>query len=195
MKITGEYKIPASRQMVWEALNNPDILKQSIPGCESMEKTGDNEFTAKVTAKIGPVKAKFGGRVELSNIDPPNSYTISGEGSGGAAGFAKGGADVALEDDGEGTLLKYTVNANVGGKLAQIGSRLIDAAAGKMANDFFSRFIEVVAGEGALALEAEAAEAAPAPAPAGLSTGSRTVIVLIISALLFAAALFYVFVD
>lgn len=146
MEMTGEYKIPAPREAVWQALNDPDILKQCIPGCDEIEKTSDTEFAAKVTAKVGPVKAKFNGAVTLSDIDPPNGYTISGEGAGGAAGFAKGGAEVKLREDGADTLLSYSVNATVGGKLAQIGSRLIDSTAKKMANEFFGKFAEVVSG-------------------------------------------------
>lgn len=160
MEMTGEYTIAAPRQVVWDALNDPEILKQSIPGCTEMIKTADDAFEAKVSFKIGPVRAKFGGKVKLSEVDPPNGYTISGEGQGGAAGFAKGGATVRLSDDGDGTLLSYTVNAAVGGKLAQIGSRLIDATAKKMARDFFARFAEVVAGP---APEEAVAEAAPSP--------------------------------
>lgn len=148
MDMTGEYRIPASRETVWQALNDPDVLKQCIPGCEEIDKKSDTEFSAKVTAKVGPVKAKFGGDVTLSDLDPPNGYTISGQGTGGAAGFAKGGAKVDLAEDGGETVLSYTVNATVGGKLAQIGSRLIDSTAKKMANQFFSKFAEVV-GDGA----------------------------------------------
>jgi carbon monoxide dehydrogenase subunit G len=162
MDMTGEYRIPASRETVWNALNDPEVLKQCIPGCDELEKKSETEYAAKVTAKVGPVKAKFGGAVTMSDLDPPNGYTISGEGSGGAAGFAKGGAKVALKEDGGDTVLSYTVNATVGGKLAQIGSRLIDSTAKKMANDFFGKFAEIVGG-GAPA-EAAAAEAAPAPA-------------------------------
>lgn len=162
MQMTGEYRIAAPRQAVWDALNDPEILKQCIPGCEELNKTDDGGFEAKVTAKVGPVKAKFGGKVDLSDIDPPNGYTISGQGTGGAAGFAKGGAKVVLAEDGGETVLSYTVDASVGGKLAQIGSRLIDATAKKMAGDFFSTFAELV-GAGAPA-GAEAEPAAPAPA-------------------------------
>ena len=144
MDMSGEYVISAPREAVWEALNDPEILKQCIPGCESVHKTSDTEFEAKVTAKVGPVRAKFSGKVFLSDINPPNGYTISGEGSGGAAGFAKGGAKVSLSDDPEGTKLSYSVDATVGGKLAQIGSRLIDSTAKKMANDFFSTFADLV---------------------------------------------------
>jgi uncharacterized protein len=158
MDMTGEFRIPAPRQKVWEALNDPEILRRSIPGCEEVQKVSDNQFEAKVTAKVGPVKARFGGKVTLSDLDPPNGYKISGEGNGGAAGFAKGGATVRLSDDGPGTKLSYAVEAHVGGKLAQIGSRLIDATARKMAEDFFRSFSEVVGGA--------PAEAAPAAAPA-----------------------------
>lgn len=168
MQMTGEYRIPAPRQAVWDALNDPQILKQCIPGCEEMTKTDEGGFEAKVTAKVGPVRAKFGGKVELSDMDPPSGYTISGQGTGGAAGFAKGGAKVSLTENGGETVLSYTVDASVGGKLAQIGSRLIDATAKKMADDFFSKLAEIV-GEGALAGEAEAlavAKAAPAERPA-----------------------------
>lgn len=168
MDMTGEYRIPAPREAVWKALNDPDVLKQCIPGCEELEKKSDTEFAAKVTAKVGPVKAKFGGNVTMTDLDPPNGYTISGEGSGGAAGFAKGGAKVALTDDGGATVLSYTVNATVGGKLAQIGSRLIDSTAKKMANDFFGKFAEIVGGDGAAAApDAPAAPSAEAPPTAG----------------------------
>ncbi len=159
MDMKGEYRIEAPRQEVWDALNDPEILKRAIPGCEEISKTSDTEMTAKVTAKVGPVKAKFQGNVTLSDIVPPESYTISGEGKGGAAGFAKGGAKVALAEDGAATVLTYEVHANVGGKLAQIGSRLIDGTAKKMADDFFGTFATLVGGP------AEAAAEAPAPAP------------------------------
>ncbi len=146
MEMSGENRIPASQEKVWAALNDPAILKASIPGCQSLEKTSDTEMTATVLAKVGPVKATFKGNVTLSNIDPPNGYTISGEGKGGVAGFAKGGADVALRPDGDGTVLAYKVNAQVGGKLAQIGARLIDATAKQMADQFFAAFAANVAG-------------------------------------------------
>jgi uncharacterized protein len=147
MDMTGEFRIPAPRQRVWEALNDTDILKQSIPGCETIEKLSDTEFNAKVVARVGPVKATFAGKVTLSDLNPPQGYTISGEGSGGVAGFAKGGAKVNLAEDGGETVLSYTVSSHVGGKLAQIGSRLIDATARKMAADFFNRFRAAVAPE------------------------------------------------
>jgi uncharacterized protein len=145
MEMTGEFSIPAPRERVWQALNDPEILKQAIPGCQSIEKVSDTEFTAKVRAKVGPVSASFGGKVNLSDLDPPKAYTISGEGNGGVAGSAKGSARVRLDEDGgETTVLHYEVQAHVGGKLAQIGSRLIDATSRKMAEDFFGRFVAAV---------------------------------------------------
>ena len=166
MDMTGEYRIAAPREKVWEALNDPEILKQSIPGCEELEKTSETELTAKVSTKVGPVSAKFTGKVTLSDINPPQSYKISGEGQGGVAGFAKGGAEVELEEDGDETILRYKATAQVGGKLAQIGSRLIDATAKKMANDFFGKFVEVIGVPTVAAAAAEAPAATPAPAPA-----------------------------
>ena len=151
MEMTGEFRIPAPRQRVWEGLNDPEILKSSIPGCQSIEKVSDTEFTAKVVAQVGPVKANFSGKVMLSDLDPPQSYTIAGEGSGGVAGFAKGSAKVNLDEEGTETLLHYSVQAHVGGKLAQIGSRLIDSVARKMAENFFARFVAAVAPEAASA--------------------------------------------
>jgi len=162
MDMTGEYRIPAPREKVWEALNDPEILKQSIPGCQELIKTSDTELTAKVATKVGPVSAKFTGKVTLSDINPPQSYKITGEGQGGVAGFAKGGAEVELEEDGGATILRYKATAQVGGKLAQIGSRLIDSTAKKMANEFFGKFAEQVGG----GTEAAAPEPAPAPPPA-----------------------------
>ena len=143
MEMSGEYRIKASREQVWAALNDPEILQASIPGCDSLEQSGENSFSAQVTAKVGPVKAKFKGEVELSDIDPPNGYTISGEGKGGAAGFAKGGAEVKLSEDGDETVLTYHVKANVGGKMAQLGARLIDGTAKKLSNEFFTKFAEL----------------------------------------------------
>ncbi len=164
MEMKGEYRIPATRQKVWEALNDPEVLKRCIPGCEELIKESDTELTAKVTTRVGPVSAKFTGKVTLSDINPPASYKISGEGQGGVAGFARGGAEVSLEEDGGETVLRYTATAQVGGKLAQIGSRLIDSTAKKMANDFFGTFAEEV---GAVPAEAEAAPAAAEAVPAG----------------------------
>jgi carbon monoxide dehydrogenase subunit G len=144
MDMTGERRIPAPRQIVWEALNNPEVLKASIPGCETLEKLSDTQMKATAGVKLGPISARFTGNVLLSEIDPPNSYRISGEGQGGVAGFAKGGAAVKLTDDAADTLLSYQVNAQVGGKLAQLGARLIDASAKQMADAFFDRFSQQV---------------------------------------------------
>ena len=155
MDMTGERRIPAPRQRVWEGLNDPEILKQAIPGCQEIEKVSDTEFTAKVRAKVGPVSANFAGKVTLSDLDPPAGYTISGEGTGGVAGFAKGGAKVTLDEDGGETVLRFEVQAQVGGKLAQIGSRLIDGTARKMADDFFNRFAAAVNPEKASGTAAE----------------------------------------
>ncbi|WP_306143696.1 carbon monoxide dehydrogenase subunit G [Roseibium sp. MMSF_3412] len=146
MDMNGTHRIPAKREAVWQALNDPEVLKACIPGCESLEKTSDTEMNASVTAKIGPVKAKFKGAVTLENINAPESYTIVGEGKGGVAGFAKGSADVKLSEEGEETVLTYEAKAQVGGKLAQLGSRLVDSSAKKMAEDFFSKFTEMVGG-------------------------------------------------
>ncbi len=159
MEMTGEFRIPAPRERVWHGLNDPEILKQAIPGCQTIDKVSDTEFTAKVRAKVGPVSATFGGKVNLTDLDPPKGYTISGEGNGGVAGFAKGSAKVSLDEDGnEATVLRYEVQAHVGGKLAQIGSRLIDATSRKMAEDFFTRFVAAVSPPSE---EAAGAEAAP----------------------------------
>lgn len=141
MKMSGEYTLPADRQTVWAALNDPDVLSASIPGCEAFEKISDTEFQATAVSKIGPVKARFKGEVTLSDIDPPNSYKISGQGQGGVAGFAKGSAVVSLADaEGGGTVLTYDVDAQVGGKIAQIGQRLVNGAAKKTADQFFENF-------------------------------------------------------
>ncbi|MGX5667575.1 carbon monoxide dehydrogenase subunit G [Rhizobium daejeonense] len=145
MDMNGTERIEAPVETVWRALNDADILRQAIPGCEELEKTSDTDLIAKVVLKIGPIKAKFEGAVELQNLNPPRSYTISGEGKGGIAGFAKGGADVSLEADGpDATILSYAVKAEVGGKIAQLGSRLIDSTAKKLAGQFFSKFAELV---------------------------------------------------
>ncbi|GBD45138.1 hypothetical protein HRbin40_02640 [bacterium HR40] len=175
MDMTGEYRIPAPRERVWQALNDPEILRQAIPGCEELTRKSDTEFEAVVRAKIGPVQARFTGAVSLSDIRAPESYVIQGEGKGGAAGFARGGARVELLADGaNATILRYEAKADVGGKLAQIGSRLIQSTAKKMADDFFARFAELVAAReaapapGAPAVaEGEAVPPPPLPAPAG----------------------------
>ena len=144
MDMNGSQRIEASREKVYAALNDVEVLKQCIPGCESIDKTSDNEMNAKVTLRVGPVKASFTGKVILSDFDPPNGYTITGEGTGGMAGFAKGSAAVKLEADGDATILHYTVKADVGGKLAQLGGRLIDATATKLAGEFFEKFSNIV---------------------------------------------------
>jgi carbon monoxide dehydrogenase subunit G len=146
MTMKGEVALPADRATVWAKLNDPEVLKQCIPGCQELEKTSESAFKAIAKIKVGPVSATFKGNVELSDIDPPNGYTISGQGEGGVAGFAKGGAKVALTDGAEGgTLLTYDVEANVGGKIAQLGGRLIDGVAKKNADAFFAKFAEIVA--------------------------------------------------
>jgi len=144
MEMHGEFRIPAPRQAVWEKLNDPETLKICIPGAQTVDRSADNEFTARVVAKVGPVKATFNGKVTLTDLNPPAGYTITGEGTGGVAGFAKGSAKVDLEEDGTETILRYGVQAQVGGKLAQIGSRLIDATARKMADEFFKNFANAV---------------------------------------------------
>jgi carbon monoxide dehydrogenase subunit G len=146
MDLTGEERIAASRDTVWKALNDPEILRACIPGCESLEKISDTELEATVGVKMGPVKARFSGKVELTNLNPPSSYTISGEGKGGVAGFAKGGADVTLTEEGAETVLAYKVNADVGGKIAQLGSRLIASTSKKIATQFFENFNAAVSG-------------------------------------------------
>lgn len=144
MEMSGEERIAASQADTWAALNDPEMLKACVPGCESIERVSDEEFQVQMVARIGPVSAKFKGKLTLSDLNPPNSYAIAFEGQGGAAGFGKGSAQVQLAPEGEGTLLRYQVKASVGGKLAQIGSRLVDAAARKISQDFFAAFNEKV---------------------------------------------------
>jgi carbon monoxide dehydrogenase subunit G len=147
MQMNDSQRIPASKEKVWAALNDPVVLKACIPGCQSLEMSSPTEMTATVVFRVGPVKATFGGKVTLSDLDPPNSYRISGEGSGGVAGFAKGGATVRLESESpEVTILHYEVDAQIGGKLAQLGQRLIDSTAKKLAGDFFAAFGAAVGG-------------------------------------------------
>lgn len=173
MQMTGDQRIAAPRARVWQALNDPDVLKRCIPGCQLLEKEADDRLKATVEVKIGPIGARFNGAVTLSDLDPPNGYTITGEGQGGTVGFAKGGAKVRLADDGAGTLLTYEVEAQVGGRLAQLGGPIIDATAKQLAGKFFQQFGEVVAPAAEAAAPAEAgappsgaaAAAARAPAP------------------------------
>ncbi len=147
MTMQGEVDLPASREVVWQKLNDADVLKACIPGCQSLDKTSDTSFEAVAKIKVGPVGASFKGKVNLTDLDPPNGYRISGEGEGGVAGFAKGGATVKLADnDNGGTKLSYDVEAQIGGKLAQLGGRLIDSTARKLAGEFFASFGEVVGG-------------------------------------------------
>jgi carbon monoxide dehydrogenase subunit G len=144
MTMNGEVELPASREVVWAKLNDPEVLKACIPGCEELEKTDEQNFRAVAKMKVGPVSARFKGKVTLSDLDPPNGYKISGEGEGGIAGFAKGGAIVGLSEKNGGTLLSYNVEAQIGGKLAQLGQRLISGAAKKLADEFFSNFTKAI---------------------------------------------------
>ena len=170
MEMTGERLISASRETVWAGLNDPEVLRKSIEGCETLDKLSDTELTAKVVAKLGPVKAKFGGKVTLSDLDPPNGYTLTGEGNGAGAGFAKGVAKVRLAEETGGTRLTYEVHADVSGKIAQIGTRLIEGSAKKMAGDFFDRFSSEVSG--APLAEVKAARIAQPAAGASIAAGA-----------------------
>src|SRR6478672_5000329 len=188
MIMKGEVELPADRQTVWAKLNDPEVLKVCIPGCQSLEKTSENEMQAVAKVKVGPVSATFKGKVTLSDIDPPNGYRISGEGQGGVAGFAKGGAVVKLADDGGATILAYDVDAQVGGKIAQVGARLIDGTAKKLADEFFGKFATMVGAPtptpAAVAGAPSAAEAPPAAPPpsAAAQRGYRHWIVIGIGA-------------
>ncbi|HYR42990.1 MAG TPA: carbon monoxide dehydrogenase subunit G [Terriglobia bacterium] len=144
MELTGSYTIPAKQSVVWAALNDPNILRECIPGCETLSMLSETEFAATIVAKIGPLKARFTGRVELSEIDPDNGYRIHGEGSGGIAGFAKGGARVHLQGAGDSTVLPYEIEAQIGGKLAQLGSRLITGVVNSMAEKFFTTLVSKI---------------------------------------------------
>jgi len=148
VEFSGEYRIPARQQQVWDALNDPAVLQACIVGCKQLEKTSDTEFVATVAAKVGPVSATFKGNVVLSDLDAPNGYTLTGQGQGGAAGFAKMAAQVALAEDQNETVLKYTAKAEIGGKLASVGSRLVQAVAKKNADDFFAAFARHLGGTG-----------------------------------------------
>jgi uncharacterized protein len=198
MKMIDRQRIPAPRDKVWAALNDPEVLKRSIPGCDGLEMISPTEMNASMIIKIGPVKAKFGGKVTLSHIDAPNGYRITGEGSGGVAGFAKGGATVRLEDDGpEATILHYDVDAQVGGKLAQLGGRLIESTAKKLAGTFFETFAVAVAPAPADPLVPDAAaKDAATDTPEGAKKGrfgglfSRTTAAAFAVALITATALY-----
>ena len=169
MKMKGEFRVPTDRETVWRALNDTEVLKECLPGCQEIEKTSDTEMAATLVIKVGPVKATFKGGVTLSDLDPPNGYTISGQGQGGTAGFASGEAKVRLVEEEGATVVQYDVDAKVGGKLAQIGSRLIDSTAKKLAKQFFDKLAEKLGGgeEAETAAESAPEAAAPAePAPA-----------------------------
>ncbi|MDX1780281.1 MAG: carbon monoxide dehydrogenase subunit G [Thalassovita sp.] len=172
MRFEGNALIPASPETVWKGLNDPEVLGRSIPGCKAMEQTGDNEYTASVVAKVGPVSATFKGKVELADLNPPLSYTLKGRGQGGPAGFAKGEARITLTPEGEGTRLSYVADADIGGKLASVGGRLIQGVAKKTADDFFAAFSRVLTGgedtTGTIAPAGQAAgPTAAAPAAGG----------------------------
>lgn len=169
MELQGERLIPASQDKTWAALNDPEILKACIAGCESLERTGDDAFAALVAVKVGPVSARFKGNLKLSNVQAPNSYTINFDGQGGVAGFGKGSADVTLGPEGDQTRLKYLAKAQVGGKMAQVGSRLIDAAAAKVAEDFFKAFETQLAPP----VPSAAADTGQVPLPADTPKGNR----------------------
>lgn len=184
MELTGDRLIPATRERTWEALNDPEVLKACIAGCESLERTGEDAFAVLVAVKVGPVSARFKGNLKLSNVQAPASYTIHFDGQGGAAGFGKGSADVALEEEAGQTRLRYTARAQVGGKMAQIGSRLVDAAAAKVSEDFFQAFETRLREEVGVPAEVPAPVVAP-PAAAGPSrlvwwAAAAVVIVLVL---------------
>jgi carbon monoxide dehydrogenase subunit G len=199
MDLTGEHLLPAPRERVWAALNDPEVLKRCIPGCQEIAKLSDTEMTAKVSLSVGPVRATFNGRVTLSDLDPPNGYRIAGEGQGGVAGFGKGSATVKLVDEGAATRLSYAADASVGGKLAQIGSRLVEATARKLADEFFGRFAAEFAAPAVAVAESTQTSSpiagdapipvAAAPAPASSSGGARLAPAIWIPALIAVVAL------
>lgn len=186
MELTGSQVLPVPQQVAWDALNDPEILKASIAGCEELTRTSDSEFAAAVTAAIGPVKAKFKAKLTLLDVEAPNAYRIRFDGQGGVAGFGKGEAKVSLVPEGAQTRLDYTAQASVGGKLAQIGSRLVDAASKKMADDFFTKFNAELARRHAPAEAPSAAAAAPAeaaPVPYEGDAGAGTIIGILVALL------------
>ncbi len=184
MELTGTRTIPASRDATWAALNDPESLKACIAGCESLERTGEDAYAAVVAMKVGPVSARFKGNLKMTDVDPPNGYTMAFDGQGGVAGFGKGSATVKLEPQGESTLLSYAAKASVGGKIAQIGSRLVDAAAAKVTDDFFAAFEALLASRQPTAATAAstrpaAAAAVRAPQPAGTLGWALAAIVVV----------------
>lgn len=174
MELKGEQLIPASQQRTWDALNDPEVLKACIAGCETLERTEEGGFTATLALRIGPVSARFKGKLALSDVQPPQSYTIHFDGQGGMAGFGKGSAQVQLSPADGGTLLNYAAKAQVGGKLAQVGSRLVDAAAAKITNDFFAAFCARVGADAAAAGQTPLAGGASAPQEAGADASLAT---------------------
>jgi len=196
MEMQSSRTVPAPVPTVWAALNDPAFLKDCIPGCETIEPDGANAYRIAMAARIGPVAAKFNGRMQLADIDPPNGYTLSFEGQGGAAGFAKGAAKVGLipDQNGAATTMSYIVTAQVGGKIAQIGSRLVDGAAQKLADDFFARFSDKVAASAAPVPAAAEPAAAPAPAaamPAAPATSGNTAWVRYVAIVILLAVVVY----
>lgn len=177
MEFSGEYRLPVAQQRVWEALNDPAVLQASIAGCQQLDKLSDTEFSAVVTTKVGPISATFRGAVELSDLDPPRGYTLTGRGQGGAAGFARMTARVSLEplDEGAGTCLRYTAEAEIGGKLASVGSRLVQTVAKKNADDFFGAFARQLTGEAAPRAQV-AVQPAAVVTPGGPMAGLPTVV-------------------
>lgn len=179
MEMTGQKLIPETREIVWRALNDPDILRSCVPGCQSLEKTSDTEMEAVAAIKVGPVSAKFSGKISLSELNAPVSYRITGEGQGGVAGFAKGSAFVSLDEVDGGTLLNYSVEAQIGGKLAQLGGRLIDATARKMSEAFFDKFATEIRrqyhNEGVAPVASASAGAGSASAGTGQQAGHASV--------------------
>ena len=195
MELHGERLIPADVQHTWDALNDPEVLKSCIAGCETLERNGDNRFRVVIAVRVGPVSARFNGALELTEIDAPHGCTINFEGQGGAAGFGKGTSKVALEPSDDNTRLRYAAFAQVGGKLAQIGSRLVDATAAKMAGEFFSAFearLRESATAGATAAAPAAAAEAPAAAPAVSAVGNRRMIQWAVAALVVAVAIYFI---
>lgn len=180
MEMTGTQRIPLPQQQVWEALNDPEILKACIPGCESITRVSDLEYKVVMTAAVGPVKARFNGKLMLGEMNPPHSYSLSFEGSGGAAGFGKGNAEVSLAPEGSDTMLSYKANATVGGKLAQIGSRLIDGVAKKMSDDFFAKFNATVAPAASAGTTAAAAIQAVPPRSSAVVRWAAIVAILLL---------------
>jgi uncharacterized protein len=188
MEMNGSRTVPADIDTTWGALNDPEVLKACIAGCESVERVSDHEYRMTMTARVGPVSARFTGRIIITDVVAPTSYTLSFEGQGGAAGFAKGEARVALADNKPGTRIDYQVKAQVGGKLAQIGSRLIDGAAAKVADDFFARFAERLGG----APPAAAGDTVAAPTDSRVRAALRTMSVrLVLAAVIIAAMAIY----